>query len=298
MPSPMRFEPKKPRTGPSGSPEVNPAPHPPAPPAGLEVFLSLPGLNLSPEKMEPLAALLRKKGHAVVQCFGRGYFGAPAQPGQKLYPSVWLEGLDRCYEEATGLYPGAALSLLGYSMGALLGVAWSLSRDRPLRRAVFFSPAFVLKWYGRGSLRVAGRLLAGHRILRSRSPAAYRLQAGTSVAAYQGLLQLGQLFRRQLARRDEEGLRAFLPRQFIAFAARDELISTRFLPAYRRRFDGLVALHRLNHVPRAGYPYHLGLDAHTLGERQWELVCGAMEGWLDETAPRGTAAAAPPGARQ
>ena len=280
MPLPTKSTAKRPRSGPSGSPEP-PAPAPGGP-VGGEIFLMLPGLNLAPAKLQPLAMFLAGLGHQVARPALRGFGPGEEQAWAGVSAADWLEDVDRAWADLSNCHPGAVPSLVGYSMGALLGLTWSLSRGIPLRRAVLISPALQLKWYLPPALRVLGAVLPGSLRLPSKGPSPYLARRGTSLAAYGAMAALLRDFRRELARRPPGG--AGLPPQFLAYSPRDELISTGYLARYRSRCQAVagapVAVHVLGHRPRAGCPYHLGIDAHTLGDSEWAAFAAALEGWL------------------
>lgn len=247
-----------------------------------EVFIVLPGLNLSPRKLEPLSDFLLAEGHATALPRLRGYQGAGDPAWAGLSAGDWLADLDAAQAALAVRCPRASLSLLGFSMGALLGMVWSFSRGVPLERAILLSPAFRLKWYTAPLLAGAVRVLPGRLAISSRGPTGYALHGGTSLAAYGALLDLQRCFRRRLDRLEREGQegQSRLPRQFLAYAPGDEMISTRYLPLYQRIAPQNITLHPLNHHPRRGFPRHLGVDAHTLGESEWAALRGALKGWL------------------
>ncbi len=244
----------------------------------------LPGLNFSPKRLGPLAGFLLEQGHSVALPRLRGY-AAPGDPDwRNVTARDWLRDLDDAHAALGEKFAGAAPSLLGVSMGGLLGMAWSLSRGVRLRRAVLIAPPFRLKWYATPLLTALRAALPGRLLLPSMSPAGYALHRGTSLAAYGALLDLLRIFRD--ARKEEKGRDgleargAGAPSQFIAYARADEMISTRYLPAYQRAGPARITLHSLNHRPRPGFPYHLGVDGHTLGAAEWAALRAALAEWL------------------
>ena len=118
------------------------------PPGGApvrEIFLVLPGLNLHPGRLSPWHGLLADQGSAVLapRLTGYGFSGDPEQ--KKAAAGRYLEDLNTAWAQAGAQIPGVACSLLGYSLGGLLGLTWALQQRIPLKRAVLISPALRLK---------------------------------------------------------------------------------------------------------------------------------------------------------
>ena len=283
---------------PSGNPEGRPAPGLTLPRGGVtprEAFLVLPGLNLHPHRLDPLSALLNEAGAATLVPHLTGF----ATPGDAALRRVsaerWLADVDAAWRAARARLPGAEPSLLGYSLGALLGLVWARQAGVALRRAILLSPALRLRPLHRALLLGLGALLPGALRLPSRAPVTYRFHAGTTVAAYRALAHL------------ERCLQATLdawthgqdapPPLLIACSPDDELIATRPLARLARAFPQRVTLVPLSHEPRPGFPAHLGLDAYTLGEREWQRLTDTLRRWLREEipAPPQAAPAAPAG---
>jgi hypothetical protein len=72
-------------------------------------------------------------------------------------------------------------------------------------------------------------------------------------------------------------------------------VDTRVFEALAAALPERVTLVPLAHRPRPGFPRHLALDAHTLGEAEWQRLAATLDDWLHRTAPgtaRGPVAAA------
>jgi alpha-beta hydrolase superfamily lysophospholipase len=267
---------------PSGNPEPRPAPGLALPRLGQaprEAFLVLPGLNLHPHRLDPLTDLLNDAGAAAVMPRLTGF----AVPGDRALRRVrardWVADVDAAWRAARARLPGAEPSLLGYSLGALLGLVWALEAQVPLRRAVLLAPALRLRPLQRGAIAVLGRLLPRRLWVPSHAPAGYRFHSATPVAAYRALGALERRLRPHL----EAWLRgqgAGLPPTLIVASARDELIATAPLAALARAWPERVTLMPLSHAPRPGFPAHLGLDAATLGEAEWQRLVATLGDWL------------------
>ena len=97
-----------------------------------EVFLVLPGLNLHPARLDGWKTLLNAEGHtvAVPELSGYGSPGDPALDG--VAAESWLDDVSEAWRSVSGRLPDARPSLLGYSLGGLLGLVWALERGIPL----------------------------------------------------------------------------------------------------------------------------------------------------------------------
>lgn len=272
---------------PSGNPEARPAPSlalPRQDHAPHEAFVVLPGLNLQPQRLDPLADVLHAVGAAAVVPHLTGFADSGDRALGRVRASQWVADVDAAWHQAQAQLPQARPSLLGYSLGGLLGLAWSLEAPAPLCRAVLLAPALRLKVQHRRLIAVLGRLLPGWLWLPSRSPAAYRLHRATPVAAYRALATLEQRLEPHLAawlRGEGSGP----PPLLIAVSPRDELIDTDVLAALAKAWPERVTLMPLSHTPRRGFPAHLGLDATTLGESEWQRLCATLADWLRRTEP-------------
>lgn len=264
----------------------------------------LPGLNLHPARLHPLRDFL------LVQGLGAAYpalsgFPEPCDEDQTapavFLPGVshawgslsagdWLADLDDCVRQLRAQLPHAAISLLGHSMGALLGLVWSLERGQPIKRAVLLSPALRLRWHIAPSLHALRALLPRRMRLPSLGPAEYLAHQGTSLAAYGALLDLLAAFANYPAGAAScgeavipcNGQQAMPPPplQFLAYARDDKLISTSYLRHYATCMGDRITTHTLAHAPAAGASRHLGIDAHTLGDSEWAALLAALQAWL------------------
>lgn len=246
-----------------------------------EVFLTLPGLNFHPDRLEPWEALVAAHGAATVRPGLRGY-GAPGDPAwRQVSAEQWLEDVSAAYLRLGERFPGAAVSLFGYSLGGVLGLLWSRRYGIPLHRALLLSPALALPTLPRLGMALL-TLLPGRMAVPSWAPRHYRLHDLTSMAAYHAVRNLTVQFRRGSGG---------APRcVFIAISRQDELVSAteaeRYVATLRTlRPAGQDRLHWIDHRPRPGRLYHLGVDAATLGAGPWSHLRGDVEDWLTATAP-------------
>jgi len=283
---------------PSGNPDPRPAPGLSLPRSGQaprEAFLVLPGLNLHPHRLDPLSELLTTAGAAAVTPRLTG-FAVPGDPALgRVRAARWLADVDAAWSAAQARLPGVAPSLLGYSLGALLGLVWAAERGVTLQRAILLAPALRLRAMHRLAIALLGLALPGRLRLPSRAPASYRFHPGTTVAAYRAVTALERRLRPRLQgwlRGEAQGL----PPLLVACSPRDEMVDTRVLGALAHHHPSRVTLVPLSHEPRPGFPAHLGLDGYTLGESEWQRLRHAIEDWLrrdGEAAPDDTPEVAP-----
>lgn len=250
-----------------------------------EVFLTLPGLNFHPDRLEPWEARFAAAGAATVRPALRGY-SAPGDPAWRtVSPEGWLEDLSHAYIRTAQRFPGAKVSLFGYSLGGTLGLVWSRRNAIALHRAVLLSPALGSRTWPWVGLSLC-TLLPKRMLVRSWAPRSYRLHGETSMAAYQSVRLLMRMFKQSA----EEGAGEDPQALFAAVSGKDELVSPQAVEQYQlalaqSRPAGTVRLHWIEHQPRPGWLYHLGVDAFTLGETPWQRLESDLDDWLQATAP-------------
>ncbi len=247
-----------------------------------EVFLVLPGLNLHPDRLAPWRELLLRHGLGLMVPALTG-FAAPGDPAQgRVRAQHWLDDVDAAWRQVRRELPGARPSLFGFSLGGLLGLSWSKRAGIPLKRALLLAPALRIRRRHRALIRTMGLLLPDWLGLPSLADRHYRFHPWTTVAAYRAVAALERGLR-PTVRQWLGGRPAGMPPLLVAFAAGDELIDAEVLFRLGLLFPGRVKSHLLDHQPRRGDPVHLGMDATTLGRRNWSRLVTAVEGWLAET---------------
>jgi pimeloyl-ACP methyl ester carboxylesterase len=246
-----------------------------------EVFLVLPGLNFRPDRLEPWEALLTGRGAAVVRPALQGYAQTGAAAWRTVTADGWVENVAVAYLRLRERFPAAAVSLFGYSLGGALGLVWSRRYGLPFHRALLLGPALMSRRWGWIGLTLC-TLLPGRIVVRSYAPRSYRVHDVTSLAAYRAVHGLIAEFRSGSGN-DPSAV-------FVAISPRDELVSPKAAAAYVQRLgtaerSGAARLHLIDHRPRPGWLYHLGVDAATLGDGPWSLLRADVEQWLAATAP-------------
>lgn len=273
----------KPKSAPSGSPSPRP-PEPRAPETELldplasefrgEVFLALHGLNLHPERMAAWCGLLRGEGFAVARVALTGHDPSDRRAWGGVTADQWLDDVTRAHAEARRRWPGARISLLGYSLGAPLGLLWGIDHGVSWRRIVLLAPALRVRGLLAPLLRLSDLVPRTRLRLPSLAPRSYRAHASTTISAFRALQELIDRLRRR---------EADLPRcpQLVIYADQDELISVRHLPAYRDLLPASVTLYRLALSRSRRYPSHLAIDPRTVGEVEWARLAADTSAWLN-----------------
>lgn len=248
------------------------------------VALVIHGLNLKPERMQPLADELRGWGIAVVLCSLRGH-GENYAPLAGYPPEVarlatfrqvsytgWRAEVMAGYAAANALAQAAAVPhfLVAFSLGALLGC--ELLATTPtvhFDRMVLLAPALALRPHSHLPT-LLGRWPA--LTLRSFAPRAYRCNPATPIAAYSALrTALRSLHRHANAKLNIPTL--------VLIDPQDELVS---LDGMRRWVQRLhLTQWRFSLVNKGGHRadlrfHHLLLDADCVGQKMWQLMIAEM----------------------
>ena len=285
----MKSARENPRNGRSGSRELS-LHDPPEPGPGSEVFLLLHGLNLAPARMGAWRDYFLGEGFAVASIALAGHRAGDSRLWRRVSAADWLADVDGARDAVQERWPGAAVSVFGYSLGAVLAAVWSEERGIPWRRAVYLAPAFGVKGFGAPLLRMGRTLLPKSLLLPSFAPRAYRFRWATSMAAFGALLDLID----RLPRPEDtpeartgggsgpDGPPAAMEGapQLIFHVEGDQLVSTQALLQYRRRFGAGLSFHPVYLPGWRRYPRHLAIDPESAGDGPWREMTGRVSRWL------------------
>lgn len=262
-----------------------------APLAGPEqaVALLVHGLNLSPDKMDPLARALTQQGIRVLRVTLHGHGCSNLHDFQHVDAEDWFYDILRAYCIAATYAWQHALPLhyVGYSLGGSL-VVEVLHRQwaEPLRfdAMVLFAPGIALR-SGPATLARFVPVLMHLPWIRRLAPRSknlpdYACHLGTPLQAYYARRQATQVLRRR-------GLRGLdhIP-TMIFLDPDDELISWRDTQALLREAGlqhwSLRPVRKSpGHLPAA--PHHLLIDERVVGLEQWQTLSTQMCRHLIET---------------
>jgi esterase/lipase len=241
------------------------------------VALVVHGLNLKPEKMESLIALMNRTGIEVlnVSLHGHGDNYLSREKGNReearldsfrtVTHRLWSAEVYAAYQRVRqwAQRKRVPLFLVGYSLGGLLGCELQVSRpDVHFDRMVLFAPALKItqKPYLLKALMPFPDL-----VIDSLSPVDYRANAGTPMAGYKALFETLEHFEAHINGRLNVSTLVFMDRndEFISYDKLQEMIIEEKLDRWR-----LVAVEK--EPPEAIlYAHHLLIDETVVGKAIW-----------------------------
>jgi alpha-beta hydrolase superfamily lysophospholipase len=248
------------------------------------VALVVHGLNLKPERMESLIALLTRAGIEVLNVSLHGHGDNYVHGGGKEQKEARLESFrtvtSRLWSsEMYGAYQKTRrraqqkevpVFLIGYSLGGLLGCELQVSRpDVYFDRMVLFAPA--LKITQRPYLLKA-LMPFPDLVLDSLSPESYRANAGTPMAGYKALFEALNRFEKNLNAKLNVPTVVFLDREdeFISYDDLQEMI-------IGERLDRWTIVNVWKSPPEAAlYAHHLFIDEAVVGKAMWSKMQAAL----------------------
>ncbi len=250
--------------------------------------LVLHGLNLDPERMRPLIALLNAAGIAAFLLELHGHGGNfPARSGaddrrdrlaafQSCRYALWAEEAIAGFREVRRVAAAASgeAVFVGFSYGALLGCDLLVSRPEvAFARMVLLAPALRLRPWDR-----AVRMLSPFPglVLPTFAPEGYAANPGTPVAAYNALFATLKHFDAHLGPRLNIPTLVFVDPgdELISFEGLQGLVSERRLDRWR------IHPLRVSRPVLTGAYRHLIVDEETAGRRAWAELQDALFAFL------------------
>jgi alpha-beta hydrolase superfamily lysophospholipase len=241
------------------------------------VALVIHGLNLRPDKMEPIITLLTHSCIDVLNLSLRGHGKNYTQKANlnnsnarmKTFKTVsyelWIKEAYRAYELAgiRSREKRVPLFLIGFSLGGLMGTSlFALYRDVYFNRMVLLAPALrIYKIYYLAKLLYPfPRLVIPSFFIKS-----YRSNRGTPVAAYIALIEAIKHFNKSMVQQLNVPTLIFIN-------TRDEFVSYRRLKRLIKK-EGLHhwELHPLTKSKTGAKEkmHHLIIDESSIGENAW-----------------------------
>ncbi|MFC1812034.1 alpha/beta fold hydrolase [Thermodesulfobacteriota bacterium] len=248
------------------------------------VALVVHGLNLKPDKMEPIIAQLTNAGIDVLNLslrgHGRNYSHGRNKTRRKariesfktVSHSLWMDETRQAYHQARRQsdQQGAPLFFIGYSLGGLMGADLLASyTDVRFDRMVLFAPALSLyaTHFFMKLLSPFPRIVIPNPLIKT-----YRANYGTPVAAYTSLFEALDHFKKNASPRLNIPILVFIDRQ-------DELVSYRGLKRFieKERLDQW----RFHPIQKGKNGVeekmrHLIIDEPSMGKETWHEMGRAM----------------------
>ena len=150
--------------------------------------LVIHGLNNTPEMMRPIANRLERLGIGCTLCRLTGHWEQNNRLKllKQATPETWLKDVEQQYLKMAEKYPNNDFILVGFSMGALLGILLAQSGKASFQKSLLFAPALYLRWWS-----YLPALLTPFALnLPSATPRSMRANSGTPVSAYNALFAL------------------------------------------------------------------------------------------------------------
>jgi len=232
-----------------------------APGASTDRFLIIHGLNLRPEKMQDLAAVLGASASTILTLKGHHHY----PDFLTATPQQWLQQINRAYCQLKNL--NNKVYFLGFSVGAAYGLLFQhfYPMKKPFAKMVLLAPAIV----GRGYISLL-KLLSWWTTLGipSRSLAAYRAHKSTPMNAYNNTFRAMDILRTAHLTSSQVPTLVFLETQdeLIDFTASKAWIAAGQLDLWR-----VVPLER-KELPLPGQFHHLMIDSKSLGQFHWHWM--------------------------
>jgi esterase/lipase len=243
------------------------------------VALVVHGLNLRPNRMKGIIGLLNTLGidAALLSLTGHGdaYLteGIPLkvtrlESFKKVTYPMWQQEIVKAYQAVrTAAGDSLPLFLVGYSLGGLLSCDLMISRpDIKIDKMVLLAPALI----PRGLKLSFFKLLSpfSRTIIPSRSPASYRANRGTPLAAYQSLFQAVDHFHKNLNSKLNIPTLIFMDKwdELVSYKKTKSFIVDKNLTQWQLQ----VIKNNKNSVNQ-GFR-HLIVDSLAVGTQNWELV--------------------------
>ncbi|MGH7249559.1 MAG: alpha/beta hydrolase [Minisyncoccia bacterium] len=241
-------------------------------PQGQEVkaiVIVLHGLNLKPERMDDWAQVFLARGALVIRLALFGHGGDEADM-RAASAEIWRKQMDEALalaQSESSKHNAAPIYFLGFSLGALVGLEAQARSPEPgiLQRMVLIAPAISVPWYAKVAVSL-GSLLGKGFLVPARNPKSYRVNRGTSVGAYQALLELKKSL-------EDLHYKNADVKTLVLLDTYDELISSNAVKnIVKKNRLGLWEITLVNNrAARDTYGFrHLLVDRESVGARLWQ----------------------------
>lgn len=249
------------------------------------VALAVHGLNMKPEKMEPVIAGLNQAGIDVLNLSLHGHggnyvSGEQASEDERRLESfrtvtyeLWSNEVYKAYQKVRHKADRrkVPIFLVGYSVGGLLGCDLMVShRDVTFDRMVLFAPAL--------NVTIESYLLKAlvpfpNLVIDSLSPKNYRSNDGTPMAAYKALFEAITNFEKNISDRLNVPTVVFIDAQdeFVSCFRLKDMIAQKKLDRWK-----VLSIQKDDRVDNRT-AHHLIIDESSTGRDTWKHIVNVMK---------------------
>ena len=244
------------------------------------VALVVHGLNLKPERMQPIIAELNDAGIDVLNLSLRGHGNnylknenlsideARLESFRRVTYDLWLNEIYEAYLKVRqrASKENVPVFFIGYSLGGLMGCDLILSYpDVSYDRMIFFSPALNVTME---SYLLKALMLFPNVVIDSLSPLYYRANVGTPMTAYKALFEAVKNFKNNINDKLNKPTLIFIDEndEFVSCSKLNTMIAERNLDHWQ--------IHMIQKDNDAGenISYHLIIDRDSVGKKTWNEI--------------------------
>lgn len=263
------------------------------------VALVIHGLNVRPDRMQPLVDCLNEAG---VDCLSLSLHGhgdnytrlpgldagaARLESFRRVTYALWRDETAAAYAIARARADALDVPLLfsGFSLGGLMGCTLAAT-DAGVRfeRMILFAPALAVRPWSRLPLLLRRR---PRYVIRSRAPQRVQANPGTPVAAYIAHFDALAAFAAADLRRLRAPALVYVDRA-------DELVSAAGLQRIAARLPGWTLAHVRKSGDARGEPHHLLIGEQAVGADAWRSICARTAAFVAGREPASSPPAVAP----
>jgi esterase/lipase len=244
------------------------------------VALVVHGLNLRPERMQSIITVLNDAGIDVLNLSLRGHGNnyakninvsidnARLESFRNVSYGEWLDEMYRAYVKVRerAAKKKVPVFFIGYSLGGLMGCNLALSHpDVVYDRMVLFAPAL--------NVTVRSYLLKvlmpfPNLVIDSLSPASYRSNEGTPMAAYRALFEAAEYLKNNISDKINIPTILFIDEkdEFISYSSLQEMIERKHLSHWH------IHMVRKDLDVEGKMSNHLIINQESVGENMWKQI--------------------------
>ncbi|GMO27608.1 MAG: hypothetical protein Ta2F_03190 [Termitinemataceae bacterium] len=198
---------------------------------------------------------------------------------------VWINEASMAYNKASEIAAkkNVPLYFAGFSLGALvfpvnmINMIDDAAQEKMFSKMILFAPAIATKNIA-CAIKIAGIFAKDDKIIKSKSPIAYRANDGTSIGAYKALFELKKQFKKKPPLNIDT---------LVFIDKKDEVISNVQLKKIIKKYSlsnwKLVTIHSEPQSDIRPKFYHLIIDANCVGTETWKTITSTISAFLNES---------------